>query len=82
MTAGTLMSNGVNPWVSCLVALLMSLAIGLVNGVLVAKVGLPSFIATLGTMTLARGLAQLVKMCIRDRTLPSDGLYAQRGVLQ
>ena len=60
MTAGTLMSNGVNPWVSCLVALLMSLAIGLVNGVLVAKVGLPSFIATLGTMTLARGLAQLV----------------------
>ena len=60
MTAGTLMSNGVNPWVSCLIALVMSLAIGLVNGVLVAKVGLPSFIATLGTMTLARGLAQLV----------------------
>lgn len=60
MTAGTLMSNGANPWLACLVALAMSLAIGLVNGVLVAKVGLPSFIATLGTMTLARGLAQLV----------------------
>jgi ribose transport system permease protein len=38
----------------------MSLAIGVLNGTLVAKIKLPSFIATLGTMTLARGLAQLV----------------------
>ena len=60
MTAGTLMSNGMNPWLSCLLALLLSLAIGLANGVLVAKVEMPAFIATLGTMTLARGLAQLV----------------------
>ena len=41
-------------------AVALSMLIGLINGVLVAKVGLPSFIATLGTMTLARGLAQLV----------------------
>lgn len=31
---------------------------GLVNGVLVAKIGLPAFIATLGTMNVARGLGQ------------------------
>lgn len=60
MTAGTLMSHGTNPWLACLITLLMALAVGVVNGVLVAKVNLPAFIATLGTMTLARGLAQLV----------------------
>lgn len=60
MTAGTLMNHGMSPALACLITLLMALAVGFVNGVLVAKVKLPSFIATLGTMTLARGLAQLV----------------------
>lgn len=60
MTAGTLMSHGMNPWLACLITLVMSLAIGLINGVLVAKIEMPAFIGTLGTMTVARGLAQLV----------------------
>ena len=60
MTAGTLMMNGVNPLLACLIALALALAVGFINGTLVAKMELPSFIATLGTMTLARGLAQLV----------------------
>ncbi len=60
MTAGTLMSHGMNPLLACAITLILSLAVGVVNGVLVAKVNLPAFIATLGTMTLARGLAQLV----------------------
>ena len=60
MTAGTMMSRGVSPIVAILVTFVMSLAIGVVNGVLVAKIELPSFIATLGTMTVARGIAQMV----------------------
>jgi len=36
------------------------LCIGFLNGQLVARCGLPPFIATLGTMTIARGLAQIV----------------------
>lgn len=60
MTAGTLMTHGVNPVLACIIALALAVAIGFVNGTLVAKIGLPSFIATLGTMTLARGIAQLV----------------------
>ena len=60
MTAGTMMNKGVNPVLACLVTILLALLIGFVNGTLVAKMKLPSFIATLGTMTLARGLAQLV----------------------
>ncbi|BAK99890.1 sugar ABC transporter permease protein [Oscillibacter valericigenes Sjm18-20] len=60
MTAGTLMTNGIHPVVACLLTILLALLVGFVNGTLVAKMKLPSFIATLGTMTLARGLAQLV----------------------
>lgn len=60
MTAGTLMNNGMNPLLACLIALALALFVGFINGTLVAKMELPSFIATLGTMTLARGLAQLV----------------------
>jgi ribose transport system permease protein len=60
MTAGTMMYKGVNPVVAVILTFVMSLAIGVLNGTLVAKIKLPSFIATLGTMTLARGLAQLV----------------------
>lgn len=37
--------------------LLLGCAIGCINGFLVARVGIPPFIATLGMMTLARGLA-------------------------
>lgn len=60
MTAGTMMTNGVHPVMACLLTILLALLVGFVNGTLVAKMKLPSFIATLGTMTLARGLAQLV----------------------
>lgn len=60
MTAGTLMCHGMNPWLAALITFVLCLAVGLLNGVLVAKIELPAFIATLGTMTLARGLAQLV----------------------
>lgn len=60
MTAGTLMTRGVNPVIACLITLVLALLVGVINGTLVAKLKLPSFIATLGTMTLARGLAQLI----------------------
>lgn len=60
MTAGTLMTNGMNPLFAILLALAMGLVVGVLNGILVAKFKLPAFIGTLGTMTLARGIAQLV----------------------
>lgn len=60
MTAGTLMCAGMHPLLACLITIILAVAVGAINGVLVAKLNLPSFIATLGTMTLARGLAQLV----------------------
>lgn len=60
MISATLMTKGVNPWVALLVALGAALIIGLLNGLLVVKGKLPPFIATLGTMTIARGIAQIV----------------------
>jgi simple sugar transport system permease protein len=46
----------VNVWVSIVTALVIALAIGFVNGFLVMKTGLPSFIVTLGTFFVLRGV--------------------------
>lgn len=60
MIASTLMSKGgINPWIAALITMIACLIIGAANGLLVAKCKLPPFIATLGTMTIARGIAQL-----------------------
>lgn len=60
MVSATLMTRGMNPWVSVLVTLILCAFVGVCNGLLVAKCALPPFIATLGTMTIARGVAQIV----------------------
>jgi ribose transport system permease protein len=60
MISATMMTTGINPWVAVLLTLMCCLIVGVVNGLLVAKCKLPPFIATLGTMTIARGVAQIV----------------------
>ncbi|AEE97867.1 ABC transporter permease [Mahella australiensis] len=60
MISATLMTRGVDPWTAVLVTLISCLGVGILNGALVAKCKLPPFIATLGTMTVARGIAQIV----------------------
>jgi ribose transport system permease protein len=48
---------GVNPYLAMSGALAIGMAVGFFNGYLVAFVGIPSFIVTLGGLTLWRGLA-------------------------
>lgn len=60
MMSATLICNGMNVLLAILITLIACLAVGLVNGVLVGKFKLPPFIGTLGTMTICRGIAQLV----------------------
>jgi ribose transport system permease protein len=60
MISATLMTKGVSPLAAVAITLVCCLAIGVLNGQLVARCGLPPFIATLGTMTIARGIAQIV----------------------
>jgi simple sugar transport system permease protein len=46
----------VNMWVGVVVALALSLAIGFINGWIVVKTGIPSFLVTLGTFFMLQGL--------------------------
>lgn len=48
---------GIPIWLSMIIGLLVGAFTGLINGLLVTKLKLPPFIATLGTMMVARGVA-------------------------
>ncbi len=56
--AGANVRLGLPLAVSVLLALLVGVAVGLVNGILVARFGLNSFVSTLGAATLIGGLVQ------------------------
>lgn len=47
---------GLNVWAAIVVSLALALVIGAINGVLVMKTGLPSFIVTLGTFFVLQGV--------------------------
>jgi ribose/xylose/arabinose/galactoside ABC-type transport system permease subunit len=50
----------VEPPLAILGALLTGLALGLLNGILISKLGLPAFVVTFGMMSVVRGVALLV----------------------
>lgn len=57
LTTGILMSHWhVNVWLAVLASLVVAVLIGLLNGFLVMRTGLPSFIVTLGTFFVLRGV--------------------------
>lgn len=55
-------------WPAVVTTLLLCLAVGLVNGYLVVSTGLPSFIVTLGTLFILRGLTIAVPRLLTRRT--------------
>jgi ribose transport system permease protein len=55
-----LMRDGIPVLPSVIVGLLVALACGLVNGLLIAKAGILPFLVTLGMMSIARGLATVL----------------------
>ena len=58
--AGKFYMGGMPLWMTIPMMMLIGLAFGLINGFLIAKLKLPAFIATLGTMMFARGLSALI----------------------
>lgn len=60
MVTGVVMAAGMPFWVAMLAALGASLAIGAVNGVLIAYAGMPPFVVTLGMLSVARSLAMVL----------------------
>ena len=59
MISATMMSHGTPAVIAVCAAIVCCLLVGLINGLLVGKFKLPPFIATLGTMFCARGVAYL-----------------------
>ena len=57
---GYLFQNGWSIWPAMLAALLVGAVGGALNGVLIAKLGLPSIAVTIGTLTLFRGIAEIL----------------------
>ncbi len=59
LAVGLVQFNGFSPEIAIVVALAAGLCVGLVNGLAVTKLRIPPLIATLASMTIARGLAYI-----------------------
>lgn len=57
---GQFLVNGINPIVAVILGILVGFILGAINGVLITKMKLQAFIATLGTMSIYRGLAYTI----------------------
>jgi ribose transport system permease protein len=60
MVIGMTMNAGMSIWLAVPLALGTSLAVGAFNGLLIAYVGVPPFVVTLGMLSIARSLAMVL----------------------
>jgi ribose transport system permease protein len=60
VTVGNMLKAGVPPFIAVLIGLLLGYLLGIVNGLLITKMRLQPFIATLGTMSVYRGIAYVI----------------------
>src|SRR5215468_10393708 len=60
MVIGMTMNGGTSIWIAVPLALGAALLVGLVNGVLIAWVGVAPFVVTLGMLSIARSLAMVL----------------------
>ncbi|WP_088342563.1 MULTISPECIES: ABC transporter permease [Rhodomicrobium] len=60
MITGMTMAGGGSIWLAIPLALAGSLAVGLFNGLMIAYIGVPPFVVTLGTLSVARSLAMVL----------------------
>ena len=61
-----------NAWVGVLVALVFSLGIGFINGWIVVKTGIPSFLVTLGTFFMLQGINIALTQTITNQVASPD----------
>ena len=64
--------SGMNPYLAILCGLLVCMAFGLLNGLLVTRIKLPPFIVTLGTMNIAFAVTQLYSGAQTITDLPPE----------
>jgi simple sugar transport system permease protein len=69
---------GLNLWLALALALVFALLVGLFNGYMVVKTGLPSFIVTLGTFFVLRGVNVGVTRLVTEE-IRTTGIDEQSG---
>ena len=74
-------SYGLNPWLGLLVCIVMAMLVGLINGLLVAYVKIPTFIATLGVMNICTGLAKILSKSATISNISDKIAFLGRGYL-
>jgi ribose transport system permease protein len=67
---------GVPIWLAMIVGLLVGVVCGLLNGLMITKIKLPPFIATLGMMMVARGVALTITNAM---AFPAPEAFGQLG---
>lgn len=60
MVTGVTMAAGYSFWLALVLALAASMAVGVLNGVLIAYAMMPPFVVTLGTLSVVRSLAMVL----------------------
>ncbi|MDO4633392.1 MAG: ABC transporter permease [Eubacteriales bacterium] len=55
-----IINMGVNLWVATIIALCVAVVIGILNGFMVATIGIPAIIATFASQTIFEGLAYII----------------------
>ena len=60
MVIGMTMNGGMSIWLAVPLALGASLLVGAINGLMIAYVGVPPFVVTLGMLSIARSLAMVL----------------------
>ena len=80
-TALLIKTFGWNSYAAILAGLGMGALVGLVNGVLIAYLGVAPFVATLGTQMICKGTAKLVTNASPIPGMPDDIAWIGRGKL-
>jgi rhamnose transport system permease protein len=78
-TMGLAMQHGAGTPELVIVGLLVGLACGAFNGLLVTRLGLPSIVVTIGTMSLFRGIAYIILGDQAYTGYPADFAYFGQG---
>jgi ribose transport system permease protein len=84
IAAIAIVDHGWNPWAAAGLAVALGTGIGLLNGLAVVKLRIPSFILTIGMLSLLRGLALVLTMGLSidiPATIESSFFHAAGGMV-
>ena len=71
--------HGVSPLVAVIIMFALGILIGSFNGVMTAYVGIPAFIATLGTQYISYGVSKLLTQATPIPNMPEEIAWLGRG---